>query len=75
MHDYVLNAREAAGLKVTEFYNVATMLPAAAVGYAAIIGQPLQALSTQQLIYLSVSDGLDRDERQSIYGMAFIGTR
>ena len=72
LHDYWLNSMEVRGLNVTAIDNVGTMLPAAVVGYSAIVGTPLQALSTQQIIYLSVSNSFDRDDRRrnTYYGAA-----
>mgnify|MGYP002876395040 CR=1 FL=1 len=56
--------------------NVPGMVPAAAFTYAAALGQPLQYLSNQQIIYLSVANSFDRDDdRRLIYGAAAVGAR
>jgi hypothetical protein len=57
-----------------EALNFPLMVPAAAFTYSAILGQPLQLLTNQQLIYLSASNGFDRDDsRRYVYAAGAIG--
>lgn len=73
VHDFWFNMPNAPPFNIAT--NVGLAVPAAVVGYGAVLGQPLQLLSTQQVINISVASSFDRDDkRRSIYGsMAVVG--
>jgi len=73
-HDRLFNGPNAIPFNL--FTNVSTMLPTAAYGYTAYLGQHQAALSTLQALYLSVPESIDRDGyRRDDYSDAAIGGR
>jgi len=73
VHDFFFNSG-ALGFNLAT--NLGTIPAAGAISFGAIIGQPLQGLSNQQLINLSVANSFDKDDdRRVVFGTAAVGGR